>query len=282
LRTKLSILIFVGFLDCSTIFGQDFEETIRFADLQFKQKKYFLAIKEYKRALFFCDGKLIDELYRKVAETHYQLHEYSQASVYYDYAYSVQANDSIRNELIIQKATCMILEKKFQFALAELFNINDLNSRYFIKKKNFYLGICYFGLENFRLAGNAFVEVIDSSNIAAREGLRQIFSKKKNFYRPNPDLASYMSMVIPGSGQIYCGDIKNGINSLLLTSALFALGIDITKEYKFLDAFMAVFPWFYRYYQGGFAKAEKIAIAKRAEKRNKTFQQILTVIEMDK
>lgn len=84
-----------------------------------------------------------------------------------------------------------------------------------------------------------------------------------------------MSMIIPGLGQLYAGDIKNGLNSLILTGGLFSLGIYSAINNGFLDASLSVIPWFQRYYQGGFNKAQIIAKAKIEKKRYQIFNQLL-------
>jgi hypothetical protein len=46
-----------------------------------------------------------------------------------------------------------------------------------------------------------------------------------------------------------------------------------------LDAAIATLPWFQRYYQGGYKKAELIATAKIQEKRYKIYNQLLDEVE---
>ena len=89
-------------------------------------------------------------------------------------------------------------------------------------------------------------------------------------------------MILPGSGQIYSGDFKNGINSILLTGGLAALGVLMYNQYSLLDAFLAVFPWFFRYYQGGYEKAKNIAHDKRAIRRDKTYKKVLEIVNESK
>ena len=86
-------------------------------------------------------------------------------------------------------------------------------------------------------------------------------------------------MIMPGLGQIYVGDIKNGLNSFILSAGLFALGLRSAYINNPLDAAISVLPWFQRYYQGGFKKAELIAIAKIQEKRYKIYNQLLDEVE---
>jgi len=88
-----------------------------------------------------------------------------------------------------------------------------------------------------------------------------------------------MSRIIPGSGQLYAGDIKNGLNSLLLTGGIALLGVHLYNQYSLFDAIMSAFPWFARYYKGGYHKAFEIAYQKRSIRRDRTYKQILKTIE---
>ena len=71
-----------------------------------------------------------------------------------------------------------------------------------------------------------------------------------------------LSIILPGSGQVYSGDLKDGLNSLLLLSGLFYLGTSGS-----LINPVAIFPFFYRYYIGGILNAKQTAGEKRKEKQ---------------
>ena len=96
---------------------------------------------------------------------------------------------------------------------------------------------------------------------------------------PKPKKARILSTFLPGLGQLYAGDIKNGINSFVLTGVLFVLGINTAINLTLLDALMTVAPWFQRYYMGGYNRAENIAAEKFKEKQNRVFLSILSVYD---
>ncbi len=281
--SSCELLFIFSFLFNSTFaFSQNFEETIKYADKAFAEQKFQIATKEYQRALFFCENKQRQYLVKQLAECSFNQRNFAQAAVYYDNSYYLAKSDSMKYEMLFKKSNCLILDRKFHFAIAELFNLNDTLPYYFQRKKNFYMGVCYFGIENYRLAEQYFVNSIDSSNVEARNEVKKIFASKRSIYRPSPDAAFYMSMIIPGLGQLYAGDLKSGINSFILTTAFLALGINIAVVYRPVDAFISVLPWFYRYYQGGYAHAEKIAEVKRAENRNNSYKKILSIVAKTK
>jgi hypothetical protein len=269
----------------STIFSltnllnaQTFEETIKFADSQFAQANYQLAVKEYQRALFFGSGRSTDYLYRQIANAFFKNQQFEQANYFYDLSYKTATNDSIKKELIFNKSQSYLLSGDFQKSVYELTSLDSILSIYFINKRNFYFAVSYFGLEDFKKSEMYFLNLTEGRPEAKQE-IQKLFNSKKKLYRPNPKTAKTLSRILPGSGQIYSGDIKNGLNSIILTGGLALLGVHMYNEYSLFDSFMSVFPWFLRYYQGGYNKAYEIAKRKRTVRRNITYKQILKVLD---
>lgn len=270
---NLSVLIVFSQAAIQKLPAQNFEETINFADNQFKYGELTTALKTYQRALFFSEGKQTFYLFRQIAEISYLINDYETAQKYFGLAYNQADNDSLRTELLFNKASCQILNKNFQFALIDLFSVTD-TSGIIQKRLNFYFATCYFGLEDFSKAQAYFescVELKDQKEVA------DLFSRK-NLLSPSPKTARIMSMILPGLGQAYSLDLKSGLNSLLLTSGLIALGINISIRYTPVDAIFTILPWYQRYYIGGFGKAEEIASGKRQLKRNAVYTKLSKLI----
>ncbi|MFC2121979.1 hypothetical protein ACFLTI_10340, partial [Bacteroidota bacterium] len=224
--TKLKILFFLIFSLTSNVKAQNLEDVIAFADLQYESRNYNSALREYERALFFSNDKKHTYLFRQTANCFFSLDDYESAMTYYDYAYINNTNDSIKLECLFQKTLCYILLKNFNLALVELYSMDESVSDYFQRKKHFYLGTCNFGLERYDEAFNSFLSSASEDN-ETKDRLISHFKNKKRLFRPNPKTALILSIIVPGSGQIYSGDIKNGINSFLLCGGLFAIGVNI-------------------------------------------------------
>ncbi|MGD0755056.1 MAG: hypothetical protein ABR927_08345 [Bacteroidales bacterium] len=269
---NLSVLIVFSLMAFQKLTAQDFEETIVFADNQFKSGELTKALKTYQRALFFSEGRRNLYLFRQIAEISYLNNDYETAQKYFGFAYNQSEDDSLKTELLFDKASCRILNKNFQLALIDLFSITD-TTRVVQKRLDFFLATCYFGLEDFNKAQSYFESVLELKD---RKELSDLFSGKK-LLSPSPKKARIMSMILPGLGQTYSGDVKSGLNSLLLTSGLIALGIDISIRYTPIDAIFAILPWYQRYYTGGYGKAEEIARKKREQRRNETYTKILNL-----
>lgn len=269
----LSVLIVFSLPAIQVLHAQNFEETIHFGDNQFKSGELSTALKAYQRALFFSEGRSNLYLFRQIAQISYFNYDYENAQKYFGLAYNQSENDSLKTELLFSKAFCQILNKNYQFAIIDLFSVGD-TSRIVKNRLNFYLATCYFGLEDFGQAKTFFKSCISLKDTAV---LASLFARR-NLLSPSPKTARIMSMIIPGSGQIYSGDLKAGLNSLLLTSGLIALGVNIGIRYRPIDAVFSILPWYQRYYTGGYGKAEGIALKKRQLKRNEVYNKILTLI----
>ena len=270
---RLSVLIVFSLSLFQKIIAQNFEETITFADNELKSGNLVTALKTYQRALFFSEGRSQLYLFRQIAEISYLNKDYETAQKYFGLAYDQSGDDSLKTELLFKKAFCQMLNKNFQFALIDLYSISD-TSEIVKKRLDFYLATCYFGLEDFDNARGYFEACINQED---KKKLSDLFSKKA-LLSPSPRKAKIMSMIVPGLGQTYSGDLKSGLNSLLVTSGLIAIGISISLNYKPINAAFTIAPWYQRYYSGGCGNAEKIAIEKRNHKRSRVYSAILKLI----
>jgi tetratricopeptide (TPR) repeat protein len=267
-------LIIISFLLFQKVSAQTFEETIKFADHQYISGDLSSALKTYHRALFFSESEDNLYLFAQLAHISFLKTDYATATKYYGLAYNQAENDSLRTAFLFQKAACLMLNKDYQFAIIDLLSVDDSDT--IIKKRlDFYLAICHFGLGDFENSKIYFESCI---GIRHKKELEELFSEKK-LWTPSPKAARIFSMIIPGSGQAYSGDLKSGLNSLILTTGLIALGINIGVNYHFIDAVATVLPWYQRYYMGGIGKAEEIAISRRQARRNKSYAEVLKLVD---
>ncbi len=256
--------------------GQNLEETRRFADQLFVNGHYSLALSSYHRIAYFDRQKTDPGLLLKIADCYLANNDLNHALEYYDHSYFAENSDSLKVEILFRKSTCYINSHNYALALVELLSLGYVHDNWFHKRLNFYLGMCWFGLGDFPKSLECFLTAANRED--QRASIQAIFADPQNLNRPNPKLASWLSIFIPGSGQIYTGEIVDGINSMLLTGTFVALAFYLAVTSSPLDAVLTALPWFQRYYQGGFKRAEEFAKQKRAENRSQTFDRILMVL----
>ncbi len=279
LRNRVTCLWLISSLAFSCgIKAQDVEATYNFASHLYEKGDYESALKYYERANFFGNGYKRTDCYVHLGNCYNELQNIDEANTYYELAYFSTESDSLKNELIFLRAENMILQKKFLFALQEVFNLNATDS-VMEKRQDFYLGVIYFGLQKFDESKEYFRKTLSATDSISFSKLDELFKKNEKVSRINPKTARILSMIIPGLGQFYSGDVRNGINSLLITSALMLLVVDVTITYSFVDAVGSVFPWYFRYYMGGYKRAETIALRRIDIKRAKIYRRIIDTIQ---
>jgi len=261
-----------------SIFCQNLQQTKRFADSLFAAKNYELAKKYYLRALFFGNEIELFEINYSIAQSSYLQNDLVGAIQHFETAYFLCPYDSLKHEILFQKALCFTLLNDYQSAVSELFSITDSLSTNESKKLNYFLGIAHWGLKDYLKSKTYFIHSIDSTYITEKQSIEEIFKSKRLFKRPFPKLAMFMSFILPGSGQIYAGRPKEGINSFILTYSLAALSINIASRLSFFDALFAVGPWYQRYYFGGAQNAKRYAIEKQNRRKFEALSQINEII----
>ncbi|MBK9510821.1 MAG: hypothetical protein IPP61_02035 [Cytophagaceae bacterium] len=263
----ISIFIIKSFM----ALGQTLPQTYDFAENMYVQKSFQSAVEAYKRVLFFdSTSQYTKAIYPKIANSLFETGKYTEASEYYDLAYFSEENDSLKTLFLLKKASSNLILKQYDYTQIELMNLSDSLPEIYNEQRDFLESMLYFSKGEFKESEAEFKKLIPDTSLVT-----SIFKKNQKINKISPKKAKIMSMVIPGLGQLYAGDIKNGLNSLILTGGLFAIGIHSAISNGFFDAAISVLPWFQRYYQGGFNKAEIITKAKIERKRHKIFNQLL-------
>jgi len=260
--------------------AQTVGETHAYADSLYAAGHLDDALPAYQRTAFFNRPGVDAEVLCRIADCFIYSGDLEKALEFYDHSYFAQSDDSIKKEVLFRKSACYIRSHNYNFALMELLNLDDSLSPGFDQKRNFYLGMTWFGLEDFSKAGSYFEKAVPDS--ASRQRIRDLFSNTRAFQRPNPRLASWLSIILPGAGQIYSGEVWSGVNSLLLTGFFVGLGFYIISVSSPIDALFTALPWFQRYYQGGFQRAADFARNKRSENRSRIFDEVVTIIASSK
>ena len=269
----LIINLLIGFFS----FGQTVDDVVRFADEQFGKGNFQVAAQEYNRAFFFGYSK-IDEVSMQIGHCYSELSNYELAATFYDRAFKYSQSDSLKNEAVLGKTFCLLMQNKNFLALNELLYISDHSNEQQQTSTHYLKGIAYYGLGDDSLSFEEFYTVIDKAGASdsVKTLLTSEFHKVYRYHKKyNPNRAYIMSGFLPGSGQLSVGAFKEGINSMLLIAALYFIAIEIIKDYSFLDAAIALFPWIQRYYMGGMDKAKGLAISKIEAKRYESYLHII-------
>ena len=254
--------------------AQDIEEVINFGNLLFGKSEYIAALNEYQRALFFSGKERKSELSKKIADCYFATHDYESAVSMYDSAYCYSTDDSIRIEFRLQKIQCYLAGGNYGYALLKLEDLETESNEYLTRKIEIYKGVSLYGSGRYEEALRIFSGIIEPDDSLKISRLRQLSGEVKKLPRPNPAIATGLSVLVPGSGQMYAGEFKDGANSALLLSTLFYLGMNA----QILD-FAVVMPFLYRYYMGGIVHANRFAKEKTRQKKYDCYKQLMEIFQ---
>ena len=272
------IIYLISLLYAVTVTGQKQEESFQIALKNFHLEKYDLCIPYFKRVAFFESNNIENLNY--LAESYQKIKSYDNALVHYSLIYNLITNDSLKNEVCFEMAKCYISEDKYEYAEIEILNIKELNN-YFKSRKNYYLFLIYLYKGEFELSKNYFLNISEFSDANINQIERSFSHLEKKIRRSNPKFASALSMVIPGSGQVYSGNFSSGINSLLLTTTALSIFTIISFRYSPIEAILSVFPYYQRYYIGGVLNAINFVEEKNRIRYHKTVIELNSIISLE-
>lgn len=263
-----------------SIRAQSPAETLDFARQQSSLGNHAVAVKALNRLVFFDNSVQFPEAFRLLADSYYSLKEYSNAVYYYDLAITQSESDSLKAELTLSKASCRIHEGGFREAQVDLLSFTGTLNKCQQWQFEMLSAIVAFHLGQYEEARNLLLQCSEELNGDAlpliESGFERLSYLEKRY---NPRFARVMSMVIPGSGQMVAGDYRNGVNSFLLVVGFIAAGVGISASVTFFDAALIIFPWFQRYYMGGYQKAYIIAMEKQLTEKNKVLAGLVNALQ---
>jgi tetratricopeptide (TPR) repeat protein len=278
---KLKTLFTVILSFCFSFFliGQDLKQTFNFGKEQFSYGNSSSAALAFERVLFFSEDSFQLASLNYLGEIELRNGQPEKAANYFNRAYNLCQNRNEAVGYLLKKCASLLEAGKIDFALIDLMSVENEIPDTLLKTRYFLQGIAQFSRLSFSESQQSFLLAFDANDLYNRNKIDSLFLALDNIKGPKPKKARILSMILPGMGQLYAGDIKNGVNSLLLTGTLLALGINTAINLTLLDALMTVAPWFQRYYMGGYNRAENIAAEKFKEKQNRIFLKILSVYD---
>ncbi len=253
---------------------QTVAQTQALADSLFVLGDYEQAVQFYQRVLFFSSDK--GPVYLRLADSYFQAKQYKAAYLYYALAYSVLVDSLQRLEIDFKKVLCNLKLGNYALGLQDILQLPDNLPKKQNYRRNFYLASLYFGQKKYSLAETFFLQSFPDSASQSKKRIKKLFrSKALNNKRIKESY--YLSLLVPGSGQIMAHEYGKAVNSFLLTGSLSLLTYYVAKIYSPADAFLSLFPWLYRYYLGGAFHAEKMNERQQAKQRNAIYNQILRI-----
>ena len=224
---------------------------------------YDAAITEYKRFLFFTpDHPQVVEAQFKIGLAYRAQGWWMEAVEAMIAAVQLTTETESQAEMRTELAVTLIASGAYDFALIELIKVDmQSQSERLRQRARFLRGIAYlyqFKWEHARSVFQAyFSEVPSAAETAAK--IDGLFLDALNRRQKSEKAARMLSTFLPGLGQTYAGDWKNGLNALLLNGLLGYVTLDAAIERDYDDALLSFFFLSYRYYAGNRYRAAEAA-----------------------
>lgn len=261
--SKLFFNLVLVLISTTNLLAQNsFADQFNYAKKLFEEEKYFDAVTEFKRLLFFYDGDIYNyESNLLIGLCYKEGIKFSESIQHFTLA---ELNSKNTDEVFIARLEIIkvnILRRTIGRALSLLDSLQN-DSRFADKGSeiNYWRGWAYIFSDDWENASSSFSAIQPQHRLAIL-----CDSIANDLY--NPLLAKYLS-IIPGAGQFYTGEYVSGLISIGWNVLWGYLTINAFSEDRVFDGFIIGSLLWWRFYSGNVQNAEKFAVEKNLEKTN--------------
>ena len=261
--SKIFYIILMVLIARDHLFAQDsFAEQFNYAKRLYNEEKYFDAVTEFKRLLFFYEGDNYSyESYLLIGLSYKEGAKFSEAIQHFALA---ELNSKNVNEVFIARLEIIkanILRRTTARALTLLDSLqNDSRFSNQIDEIDYWRGWAYIFSDDWEKASLSFSTVQPNHELAN-------LCDSINIDLYDVTLAKTLS-ILPGAGQFYTGEYISGLISIGWNVLWGYLTINAFMEDRVFDGVMIGTLLWWRFYSGNIQNAEKFALEKNLEKTN--------------
>jgi len=251
------------------------DPALALGDYLFESGSLETSIVEYKRYLYFHpEGKRAEHAYRRMGLAYREMEAWAEAADAFRNAAHQAANDSISAERRIDLAVVLIASGNHSGAELELVRVSHFSRYASIKRRaSFFLGVsCLYGYKWIEAAQafDRYYQGLDGD--PTEKAVDSLLASASELNYKSPSKARWFSTFVPGLGQIYAGDLKNGLNAMAINAATGYWFVEGLQHGTVADIITGYFLVFFRYYRGNRAHAFNIA-REHNEKLNRNLAQ---------
>lgn len=249
------LIFFISFLSILSLAQSEEENQFLFVRQLFDQEKYYDAITEAKRLLFFSENREDDfEIYMLAGRSYRNGAKFSDALKYFFEAEKSAKKIDQLFEAKIESIKIHILKRTTSIAIKNLeVMLVDENFSSFKDEINYWKGWAYIFQEDW----NAAAEIFRSLPEGSRQ-LSAICDSVEN-QKYSVSFAKTMSTILPGAGQIYAGNYLSGILSFTYCAGLIYIVGNAFVANRIFDALIVANFLGLRFYRGNLHNAEQFA-----------------------
>lgn len=239
------------------------DQALLLAEKFYLSGNYFQAVTEYKRFLFFnadIEGDLLSDIYFKIGMSYCRQNIWDKGKEALENAIYCANSEKKKDEMRINLAIAMIASGSYSEAEFLLLKVEMFSSDVELKKRaSFFRGISSIYSYKWKEAREAFAIYFDNSIGREKDVYKEIDTillKAASIKYKSKKIAKTLSAILPGAGQIYAGDYRNGINAIILNILIGYFLASELLEKKIKD-FIFDFSYLYRFYKGNISGAER-------------------------
>ena len=239
-------MITASFLISLIVFaaGGTTEETIqqyRYAEHLFESGDYRAARLAYKRLLFYRpDTEFRDVADYRIAQSYYYQNRPERAEHLFREFLAVYPNSPFRFRSQLMIGQLHFDDGEYSLARTALFELlHSTEDTETVAAAHYLRGWCYVHTSDWNKA-IAELRRVDTLQTGAPHGknarrLANMLFEKTPLPHKSPQLAGWLSTIVPGSGQLYVGSVKEGIFAAVLGGTFMYLVADAIRERRYVD-----------------------------------------------
>lgn len=278
---RLFAVVAVAFLLFTVDASSASDPAVDLGDHLFALENYDGAITEYKRFLFFNpDQPRVGEVQFKIGLAYRAQEWWAEAAEAMMTAIQRTMEAELQAEMRVELAVTLIASGAYDLALVELIKVDMRTQSVQLQQRaRFLRGVAYLYQFKWEQARSVFRTYFDGMPDAAETAVEidALFLEALNRPQKSEKAARLLSTFLPGLGQTYAEDWKNGLNALLLNGILGYVTLDAAIERDYDDALLSFFFLFYRYYAANRYHAAEAAQAFNDRENRRYADRILQV-----
>ena len=254
------------------------DQALDLAKRFFDRENYEEAITEYKRFIFFHpeDQEGVSDALHKIGLIFALSSSWSKAREVLRRSIELTEDSRIKDKRRIDLGVVLIASKDYSLGELELLKVSYFSQDESIRKKALYFqGIGSLYMFKWKEAKEIFMSYYPEDET---EELKGQLEKAQHLAYKSPKKAKILSLFLPGSGQIYAGNLKDGVCALLLNGLIGTFMVRAIGEEDWWNA-TSLFFLFQRYYRGNLYHAQEQAELYNQELNRQQALKILKTIQ---